>query len=80
MSKYLETRTRAVVKAITWRITATLDTMVIVFFFTQDFSKALGIGFIEVITKGVIYYIHERAWNKSRFGRIYENDDMNYQI
>jgi len=38
---------------------------------------AASIGSIEVITKMILYYFHERAWNKISFGKIKEPD---YQI
>jgi len=40
---------------------------------------AVSIGSIEVLTKIVIYYLHERVWEKIDFGRVkvVEND---YQI
>ena len=58
----LESRTRSLLKGITWRILATLTTMIIAWFITGDVSAALSIGFIEVFAKLAIYYLHERAW------------------
>jgi len=54
---------RSLVKAISWRIVGTVDTMVISWFITGELSMALAIGSIEVITKMVLYYGHERIWN-----------------
>jgi uncharacterized membrane protein len=54
---------RSVVKAISWRVVGTVDTMIISWFVTGELSMALTIGSIEVITKMALYYGHERIWN-----------------
>ncbi|MCP4131561.1 MAG: DUF2061 domain-containing protein [bacterium] len=69
---------RSVVKAFSWRITGTLDTVLVAFFITGKISAALSIGAVEVFTKMVLYYLHERAWNKVKLGRVIPADD--YQI
>lgn len=68
---------RSVVKTISWRTVGTLDTMIISYFITGNLVMAASIGSIEVFTKMVLYYFHERAWNKLSFGKIKEPD---YQI
>lgn len=70
---------RSVVKAVSWRTVGTLDTMIVSYFITGNLIMAASIGSIEVITKMILYYFHERAWNKLSFGRVkqVEND---YQI
>lgn len=57
-----ESHVRSVIKGISWRIVGTLDTIIIATFWTGDYSKALKIGFTEVITKVTLYYFHERIW------------------
>lgn len=54
---------RSIVKAISWRVVGTVDTMIISWFITGELSMALTIGSIEVITKMILYYGHERIWN-----------------
>lgn len=69
-----ETKRRSVVKALTWRIIASLDTMIIAYFVTGgDFNKAISIGGFEIITKMVIYFFHERAWNNIKWGKRVED-------
>lgn len=58
----MDTHARSVVKGVTWRILATLDTILIAFIFTKSFATALSIGGLELITKVVWYYFHERLW------------------
>lgn len=62
---------RSVTKGITWRITASLDTIALAFLVTGTFATAVKIGLIEVITKIGLYYLHERMWNVIPFGRIH---------
>ncbi len=70
---------RSVVKAISWRTVGTLDTIIVSYFITGNLVMAASIGSIEVITKMVLYYFHERAWNKLSFGRVKE-EVVDYQI
>jgi uncharacterized membrane protein len=53
---------KSALKAISWRIVGTIDTMIISYFITGEVSVALSIGSIEVFTKMVLYYFHERLW------------------
>lgn len=54
----------SIIKAISWRIIGTLDTMLISYLLTGNLKIAFGIGSIEVISKMILYYLHERAWTK----------------
>ncbi|MGB5867536.1 MAG: DUF2061 domain-containing protein [Arcobacteraceae bacterium] len=68
---------RSIVKTISWRVLGTIDTIVISYLITGSLTMAASIGSIEVVTKMILYYFHERAWNKLSFGRSQEPD---YQI
>jgi len=61
-------RTRSIAKTLTWRTIATTDTILIAWFLTGDLSVGLGIASIEVVTKMVLYYFHERGWSWSDWG------------
>lgn len=65
---------RHIAKSVTWRIIGTLDTILLAWLITGDPLTGLKIGFAEVITKMVLYYLHERVWFKIRAG-ITENED-----
>lgn len=58
-----ESRTRSLMKAISWRVLATLTTIAISYFVTHRLAYALSIGSIEVVAKIFLYYGHERIWN-----------------
>ena len=64
--KNSDSRIRALAKALTWRITATLTTAFIAFLVTGELGVAVMIGGIEFVIKFFIYYAHERTWNLIR--------------
>lgn len=59
---------RHVMKTITWRLLGTIDTIVISWLIVGDPFIGLTIGLVEIITKMVLYFLHERLWYKSSFG------------
>jgi uncharacterized membrane protein len=70
---------RSVLKSISWRTIGTIDTMVISYFITGKLALALSIGGIEVFSKMILYFFHERTWNKIKFGRV-KDTGSDYQI
>ena len=58
---------RSIAKSFTWRITATLTTILIAYFIIGDVTTAMAIGGIEFFAKMLIYFLHERAWNMIKF-------------
>lgn len=68
-SKPLINQKRHLFKTITWRIIGTIDTMIITWIISGDPFLGLSIGGVEVFSKMLLYYIHERVWYKfSNFG------------
>ena len=60
---------RHIAKTLTWRVIASLDTLLITWLISGDVKVGLSVASLEVITKMILYYYHERAWYKfSRFG------------
>jgi len=64
-----EKHSRTVIKAISWRVIATLTTMIAVYIFTKEPLTSLGVGAVEVIAKITFYYLHERIWHKIPWGK-----------
>ena len=60
---------RSLLKTISWRVIGTLDTILISWAITGALSLAFSIGFVELVTKMILYFFHERAWNKINWGR-----------
>lgn len=69
MNTYKEAHHRSLLKALSWRFLATLATMSIVFAFTRKLALSAGVGFVEVIIKLILYYLHERIWSLVGIGR-----------
>jgi uncharacterized membrane protein len=61
---------KSVLKAITWRIVGTLDTILISYLLTGKALIAFSIGSLEVFTKMLLYFLHERLWEQMRWGRM----------
>lgn len=60
---------RHILKTLSWRILGTVDTMFLSWLVTGSIKIGLTVGGLEVITKMILYYLHERAWYKfSKFG------------
>lgn len=54
----------SLLKTISWRIVGTIDTITISYIITGEIRSALSIGSIEVVSKMILYYFHERLWSK----------------
>jgi len=67
--KSSEKPVRSIVKAVSWRVLGTLDTIIISWFVTGQIAMALSIGSIEVVTKMILYFFHERLWNIIKWGK-----------
>jgi len=65
----MENRVRSISKSVSFRLIATLTTMVLVLFFTNSIIASFQIGAIEFFGKLALYYFHERLWNVFQFGR-----------
>lgn len=66
---YTESNVRSVVKTLSWRVIATGTTATIVWLFTGELALAVAIGGVEAVSKMLLYYIHERGWDRIRLGR-----------
>jgi len=60
---------RSIIKSISWRIVGTIDTIIISWVITGKVTLALTIGTIELITKMLLYFFHERLWNNIKWGK-----------
>jgi len=63
---------RHLMKTVTWRIIASVTTFLVALFFFREnptaMEKATWVAVVETFIKMLFYYIHERAWHKSKFG------------
>ncbi len=64
-----ESPIRSILKSISWRVVGTIDTVLISWLVIGDISLAFAIGSVELITKMILYFFHERMWNKIKWGK-----------
>ncbi len=67
-----ETKTRSIAKTIIWRVFATLITWGTIYFYTGKLSESIEITLVAALVGMAAYYIHERVWNKIKWGKIEE--------
>lgn len=63
-----EAHSRSMAKAISWRVLGSIDTFLLSWLFTANLKAAGAIASTEVLTKMVLYYLHERAWSGVKWG------------
>lgn len=66
---YKDSNLRTILKTLSWRITATSTTVIIVYIFTGQIDTAIEVGLMEMAAKMLFYYLHERGWDKLKFGK-----------
>lgn len=65
----MESRKRSLVKSISWRIIATTITMLVSFIWLGEWTSAIALALTANAIKSLLYYAHERGWNRISFGR-----------
>ncbi len=65
----MESKSRSVAKAVSYRVLGSLTTGFIFFFISGDWKLAAGAGLADSVLKLGLYFLHERAWNHIQFGR-----------
>lgn len=66
---YRETNIRSIAKGFSWRLFATTTTVIIVYIFFGRLDLAIAAGIIETISKVLLYYAHEKIWQRVRWGK-----------
>lgn len=61
-------RKRHILKTITWRTVGTIDTILLGWLISGDYTIGLSVGGAELVTKMLLYYFHERVWYRLDFG------------
>lgn len=72
-------RSRHIAKAITWRLAASLETLLLGWLITGSFKIGMSISMIELFSKTLLYYVHERIWYRFKFG-IEESDNGENEV
>ena len=80
VSRMADKHYRSLIKAVSWRLTGSVDTLIISFLITGKLRWALTISGVELFTKIGLYYVHERVWEKLSFGRVKEPQKPSFEI
>ena len=65
----MDSNKRSITKALTWRALASLATFIISYIVTGNIAAATGIASVQVVVNLILYYVHERVWNKINWGQ-----------
>ena len=63
-----ETRKRSLTKSISWRIICIVVSILIAYILTNELDLAATIGTVYNAITMILYYFHERIWNKIKWG------------
>ncbi len=64
-----ETSIRSIAKTISWRIAGSASTFTIAYLVTGSAGISSGIAVTQMIVNTVLYWFHERLWNKVTWGK-----------
>jgi uncharacterized membrane protein len=64
-----ETSLRSIIKTLSWRLTGSGATFLVSYLISNDIAMASTIAVIQLTTNTILYYFHERIWNKIMWGR-----------
>ena len=56
---------RAIQKALSFRVLATIGTFAVTYAFTGNVAAGVGISTAQAVTNTTLYYLHERMWDKN---------------
>ena len=65
----IDSNNRSIAKTISWRLTGSFSTFMISYLILGSFSIAGSIAIVQIIANTILYYLHERVWNKIDWGR-----------
>ena len=75
MLKFYERIPRSLAKVITWRILVTITNFVGGWLASGSWQVGLGVVSFALVVNSILYYFHERAWNRLDWGK-QEADDQ----
>jgi uncharacterized membrane protein len=65
----IDSKVRSIAKTISWRLTGSGATFLVVWLLTGSLIVAGPIAFVQLILNTILYYIHERVWTNINWGR-----------
>ena len=70
MITLMESHSRSIAKAISYRVLGSLTTALVFFALSGDLKLSFGAGVLDSVLKIGLYFVHERVWNHIHFGRV----------
>jgi len=64
-----DSNARSLAKTISWRITGSSATFLISYILSGDFVIAGSIALTQIVANTILYFVHERIWNKVDWGK-----------
>ncbi len=74
----MESHWRSIIKTVTWRLIAIAVTILISYIWLQEWGSSIALSLVANGIKALLYYLHERGWNRISFGR--KKEIVDYQI
>ncbi len=65
----MESHKRSIAKSVTWRLIALTVTMLLSYIWLQEWGSSIVLSLVANGIKALLYYLHERGWNRISFGR-----------
>ena len=65
----MDSHWRSVIKSVTWRLIAVTVTILISYIWLREWSSSIVLSLTANGIKALLYYLHERGWNRIDFGR-----------
>lgn len=65
----MDSQLRSIVKTVSWRLVGSFSTFLIAYAMTGSFATAGTIGVSQLIANTILYYFHERIWNRLSWGK-----------
>ena len=69
MMAWMESHSRSIAKAISYRVFGSFSTAMIFYVLSGDMKLSLGAGILDSLVKTALYFLHERVWNHIDYGR-----------
>ena len=67
--QFIEKVPRSIAKLITWRVVITFSNGLAVYIATGSFLISLQVVSIALVINSIVYFLHERAWNRLSWGK-----------
>ena len=64
-----ESTVRSLAKTVSWRVTGSGATFAISYLISGNLGMASSIAVVQLLANTVLYFIHERIWNKVKWGK-----------